>query len=67
MGLKVTAKSSEGIVHGIELTDGPYFWIGVLWHPERFNHLCEEEKKNLLLPKEFYKICLDRKNSPPKL
>jgi putative glutamine amidotransferase len=66
-GMKISAKSQEGLVHGIEYREGPYFRIGVLWHPERLNYLCEEEKKNLLLVKEFYKVCSERKNTPPKL
>ncbi len=65
--LKVTAKSRDGIVHAVEYIDGPYFRVGVLWHPERLNYLCEEEKRNLLLAKEFYKICSERKNMPSKL
>lgn len=32
-GLKITAKSPDGIVEGIEKTDHPYA-IGVQWHPE---------------------------------
>lgn len=57
----MTAKCKDGIVHGIEHINGPYFRIGVLWHPERLNWLDEEEKRNLLLVKEFYKICQERK------
>jgi putative glutamine amidotransferase len=34
-GLRVTARSAEGIVEGVELTDERNWVVGVQWHPER--------------------------------
>ena len=34
-GLRVTARSAEGIVEGIELQDKRNWVVGVQWHPER--------------------------------
>jgi len=34
-GLRVTARSAEGIVEGIELEDERNWVVGVQWHPER--------------------------------
>jgi len=34
-GLRVTARSAEGIVEGVELEDEKNWVVGVQWHPER--------------------------------
>jgi putative glutamine amidotransferase len=34
-GLRVTARSAEGIVEGVELADEQNWVVGVQWHPER--------------------------------
>jgi putative glutamine amidotransferase len=37
-GLRATAKSSDGLVEGIELEDHPY-GVAVQWHPEELTHV----------------------------
>src|SRR5262249_2879142 len=34
-GLRVTARSSDGIVEGVELEGAGQWVVGVQWHPER--------------------------------
>lgn len=51
--LKITAKSSDGIVEAVEHIDKK-FVMGVQWHPEMMSH--KNENMNLLI-KEFIKNC----------
>ncbi len=43
-GYKVIAKSSDSVVEAIQKEDYP-FLVGVQWHPEMLNKVCDEAKK----------------------
>ncbi len=44
-GLRVVAKSPDGIVEATETTDSDRFLIGVQWHPEKMVPENELQKK----------------------
>lgn len=46
-GLKVTAKSEDGIVEAIEPTDRAWWMIGVQWHPEELTATSEDWDRRL--------------------
>jgi putative glutamine amidotransferase len=50
-GLRISAKSDDGIIEGFEWDDksGKSFLIGVQWHPERMNDKESPFSKNLML------------------
>jgi putative glutamine amidotransferase len=50
-GLKVSAKSTDGIIEAIEWAEpgGHAFMIAVQWHPERMKNMNSPFSKNLLL------------------
>lgn len=56
-GLMINAKSSDGIVEGIEFSDkkDKSFLIGVQWHPERLHDLNDPAAINIL--KRFISEC----------
>lgn len=56
-GLKITARSKDGIIEGIESTYYP-FMIGVQWHPEML--CCTEENSNRIFA-TFIKKSIRRK------
>jgi putative glutamine amidotransferase len=35
IGLRITAKSPDGVIEAVEWTQGPGWALGVQWHPER--------------------------------
>lgn len=53
----VNAKSSDGIIEGIELKNHPFF-IGLQWHPE---DLYDKKKESRLLFSFFIKVCMEKK------
>lgn len=54
-GLVVTAKTTDGVIEGLEKPDHPYF-IGVQWHPERLVER-EENANHKRLFKSFVDAC----------
>ncbi len=46
-GMKVTARSTDGIVEGIESTDEGWWAMGVQWHPEEMNDSPESWDRGL--------------------
>ena len=46
-GLRVTARSDDGIVEAIEPTDGAWWMVGVQWHPEELTATPEDWDRRL--------------------
>jgi putative glutamine amidotransferase len=46
-GLRVIAKSEDGIVEALEPTDGAWWMIGVQWHPEELTATAEDWDRRL--------------------
>ncbi|MEZ4691143.1 MAG: gamma-glutamyl-gamma-aminobutyrate hydrolase family protein [Ignavibacteria bacterium] len=51
----VNAKSADDIIEGIEYSDknNKPFFLGIQWHPERFENLNDPASENILIL--FYK------------
>ncbi len=46
-GLRVTARTSDGIVEGVESTDAEWWALGVQWHPEELTETTEHWDRSL--------------------
>jgi putative glutamine amidotransferase len=46
-GLRVVARSDDGIVEGIEATDEDWWMLGVQWHPEELTETAEDWDRRL--------------------
>jgi putative glutamine amidotransferase len=46
-GLRVVARSEDGIVEGIEATDEDWWMLGVQWHPEELTETAEDWDRRL--------------------
>lgn len=55
-GLRIVARSPDGVVEAIETTDPGRFFIGVQWHPER---MMEEDSRQKKLFEAFVRAAAD--------
>ncbi|HKN59253.1 MAG TPA: gamma-glutamyl-gamma-aminobutyrate hydrolase family protein, partial [Gemmatimonadaceae bacterium] len=46
-GMRVTARSPDGIIEGIESTDEDWWVMGVQWHPEEMTDSAEPWDRGL--------------------
>lgn len=63
-GLRITARSSDGVVEAIEESDADRFVVGVQWHPE-LNWRDDEFSRNIF--KVFVDVCANRLKAAPEV
>lgn len=59
-GLRIVAKSPDGIIEATETTDPNRFLIGVQWHPEK---MIEEDKRQTRIFEAFIQAAAEHKKS----